>query len=58
MRKNPLGNNAAIIGSILEGSVTGGGVNSPARPRLLLTTAFGNTRVVEKLTGEQLPRIC
>ena len=63
MRKNPLGNNAAVIGSviggsILECSVTGGGVNSPARPRVLLTTAFGNTRVVEKLTGEQLPRIC
>ncbi|MBI5598690.1 MAG: hydrogenase expression/formation protein HypE [Deltaproteobacteria bacterium] len=48
MRKNPLGRNAAIIGYAAEGP----------KKKVILTTAMGNRRIVEKLSGEQLPRIC
>lgn len=48
MRKNPAGKNASIIGEVLE---------SPAG-RVLLKTRIGGTRMLEMLSGEQLPRIC
>jgi len=48
MRKVPTGNDAAIIGEVVEAG-TG---------RLALKTAIGGKRSVEMLAGEQLPRIC
>lgn len=48
MRKHPLGAGAARIGTVEE---------KPAG-KLLLETSIGNRRIVEKLSGEQLPRIC
>jgi hydrogenase expression/formation protein HypE len=48
MRAHPLGEKAAIIGSVTDdhpGFVT-------------MKTRIGGTRVVEMLSGEQLPRIC
>lgn len=48
MRRNPLGRDAQIIGTITEnnsGLVT-------------LRTPLGTTRVVDMLAGDQLPRIC
>jgi len=48
MRRHPLGREAAIIGT-----VTG------AHPGMVtMRTAFGTTRVVDMLAGDQLPRIC
>jgi hydrogenase expression/formation protein HypE len=48
MRAHPLGAGAARIGVV-----------SGERPGLVtLRTAFGTTRVVDMITGEQLPRIC
>lgn len=48
MRARPEGRGAAIIGRAVEG-----------HPGLVtLTTAFGGTRIVDMLVGEQLPRIC
>ncbi|MBI4669194.1 MAG: hydrogenase expression/formation protein HypE [Elusimicrobia bacterium] len=48
MRRNPLGKNAVVIGEIV-----------PERPGLvIMKTKIGGTRVVEMLSGEQLPRIC
>ncbi len=48
MRRHPLGAEAAIIGAVT------------ARDPGLVTmrTAFGTTRVVDMLAGDQLPRIC
>ncbi|MBT4888942.1 MAG: hydrogenase expression/formation protein HypE [Rhodospirillales bacterium] len=48
MRAHPLGSDAAIIGEVVEdehGFVT-------------METGFGGSRIVDWLTGEQLPRIC
>jgi hydrogenase expression/formation protein HypE len=48
MRAHPLGRDAAIIGEVTDrhaGMVT-------------MKTAFGTTRIVDMLTGDQLPRIC
>ena len=51
MRANPYGRDAAIIGRVVE--------PDPARgPKVLLRTAFGSTRILDMLVGEQLPRIC
>ncbi|MEN6604335.1 MAG: hydrogenase expression/formation protein HypE [Bryobacteraceae bacterium] len=48
MRKHPLGAQAALIGTVTE-----------AHPGMVaLRTAFGTTRVVDMLSGGQLPRIC
>lgn len=48
MRRHPLGAEAAVIGA-----VTG------RHPGLVaMRTAFGTTRIVEMLAGDQLPRIC
>ncbi len=48
MRAHPLGADAALIGHTVEDE-TG---------LVRMTTAFGGTRVVDWLSGEQLPRIC
>jgi hydrogenase expression/formation protein HypE len=48
MRVHPLGANAAIIGS----------VHDDAHHFVQMTTAFGGRRIVDWLSGEQLPRIC
>jgi len=48
MRAHPLGKNAAIIGEIIEDS----------HCFVQMQTGFGGTRVVDWLSGEQLPRIC
>jgi hydrogenase expression/formation protein HypE len=48
MRAHPLGTDAAIIGKVVE----------DAHRFVQMETAFGGRRVVDWLTGEQLPRIC
>ncbi|QOJ24506.1 MAG: hydrogenase expression/formation protein HypE [Gammaproteobacteria bacterium] len=48
MRAHPLGENAAIIGEIIEDS----------HYFVQMQTRFGGKRVVDWLSGEQLPRIC
>lgn len=48
MRQYPLGREACVIGEVVE-----------ANPGVVrLRTGLGGTRVVEMLSGEQLPRIC
>ena len=48
MQANPLGSGAAIIGEVVE----------DARCFVQMETAFGGRRMVDWLSGEQLPRIC
>ena len=48
IRSHEYGVNAEIIGDVLESK----------SPRVLLKTYSGGTRVVDMLTGDQLPRIC
>ena len=48
LRSNILGKDAKIIGEVIQG---GNG-------KLLLDTGFGSVRVIDKLSGAQLPRIC
>jgi hydrogenase expression/formation protein HypE len=48
MRAHPLGRNAAVIGEVIE----------DAHHFVQMDTRFGGRRVVDWLTGEQLPRIC
>lgn len=48
MRAHPDGTDARIIGEAHEDT----------RPRVVMRTAFGGSRVVDMLIGEQLPRIC
>jgi hydrogenase expression/formation protein HypE len=48
MRAHPLGRRAAIIGSVHE----------DPQHFVQMTTGFGGRRIVDWLTGEQLPRIC
>jgi hydrogenase expression/formation protein HypE len=48
MRRDPLGREAVVIGKVVAehpGSVT-------------MRTRIGGTRIVDMLSGEQLPRIC
>ena len=48
MRETDEGRDAAVIGTV-----------SDAYPgRLVMETAFGGKRILQKLTGAQLPRIC
>jgi hydrogenase expression/formation protein HypE len=47
VRKDPLGKDAAIIGHVTEGP-----------PVVKLKTVIGSTRIVDMISGEQLPRIC
>ncbi len=48
LRKHPLGEQACCIGT----------VNSDAAGTVTATTAIGSTRAIDRLSGEQLPRIC
>jgi hydrogenase expression/formation protein HypE len=48
LRRDPLGENAAIIGRIVAGP--------PGR--VVMRTVLGGRRIVDMLVGEQLPRIC
>lgn len=48
LRAHPLGARAALVGSVIE----------DAQHFVQMTTAFGGRRIVDWLTGEQLPRIC
>ena len=48
MRAHPLGRQAAIIGELVE--------EHPGR--VVLRSSIGGTRIVDLLSGEQLPRIC
>ncbi|MFA9461587.1 hydrogenase expression/formation protein HypE [Thiohalorhabdus methylotrophus] len=48
MRAHPLGRASAIIGEVADSD----------RPLVEMETAFGGTRLVDWLHGEQLPRIC
>lgn len=48
MRALPEGDGAAVIGTAVEGM--------PGR--VVMRTAFGGSRLVDMLSGEQLPRIC
>jgi hydrogenase expression/formation protein HypE len=50
MRKDEVGKNATIIGEVNVDNRKGG--------MLFLKTKIGGTRIVEMLSGEQLPRIC
>lgn len=51
MKKNPYGKDAALIGEVCQAKEERG-------PKVLLRTAFGSTRILDMLVGEQLPRIC
>ena len=51
MRASRYGENAAIIGEVCEPACEGGHT-------VRLKTAFGSTRILDMLVGEQLPRIC
>jgi len=48
MQSAPYGADAAVIGEVVEG----------AAGRVSLRNAFGATRIMDTLVGEQLPRIC
>lgn len=48
MREHPLGRDAAIIGAITD--------QHPGR--LVIETEYGTARIVDMLSGDQLPRIC
>jgi hydrogenase expression/formation protein HypE len=48
MKKNPLGKEASIIGEITSQNIG----------RVILETVIGGTRIIDRLTGNQLPRIC
>lgn len=48
MRTHPLGEKAAIIGEVIEDS----------HCFVQMQTRFGGKRIVDWLSGEQLPRIC
>ncbi len=51
MRQSSYGEEAALIGQVRA-------VEEGNNPRVLLRTAFGSTRILDMLVGEQLPRIC
>ncbi len=51
-RANKYGKDAAIIGEIVEPK------SSEIGPKVYLKTAFGSSRILDMLVGEQLPRIC
>jgi len=48
MKSHPLGQHAAVIGE----------VTSDHPGFVMMKTRIGGTRVVDMLSGEQLPRIC
>ncbi|HMK61619.1 MAG TPA: hydrogenase expression/formation protein HypE [Dissulfurispiraceae bacterium] len=51
MRTHPLGAGTAVIGEVGEADPKRNGM-------VLLKTAIGGTRIIDMLSGEQLPRIC
>ena len=48
MRETPEGRDAAVIGEVTE----------KYAGKLVMNTAFGGKRILQKLSGAQLPRIC
>jgi hydrogenase expression/formation protein HypE len=56
MRQSPYGTQAARIGQVLDG--TRDSTTSLENSRAYLQTAFGSLRLLDMLSGEQLPRIC
>lgn len=52
MRKHALGRNAAVIGCVTRRC------RNSDTPQVLLHTSIGSTRIIDMLSGEQLPRIC
>jgi hydrogenase expression/formation protein HypE len=48
MRAHPLGRDACVIGDVVADD----------QYFVQMTTSFGGGRIVDWLTGEQLPRIC
>jgi hydrogenase expression/formation protein HypE len=48
MRSHPLATSAAVLGAVAEED----------DGKVFLSTAAGGNRVLDMLTGEQLPRIC
>lgn len=52
MRRDPLGADAAIIG------VVGDAIGHRRAGTVTMKSAFGSTRIVDLLAGDQLPRIC
>ncbi len=48
MRNHPLGRESKIIGKVIE----------KGKPLVTLKTLIGSTRIVDMISGEQLPRIC
>jgi hydrogenase expression/formation protein HypE len=48
MRAHPTGSNSQIIGEVVADPVG----------FVLLKTAFGSDRILDRLVGDQLPRIC
>lgn len=48
MKQHPLGANSAVIGKLVA--------DHPSMVRM--TTSIGSSRIIDMLTGEQLPRIC
>lgn len=55
MRNSRYGEDAAIIGEVGEAI----DIEKDGRsPKVYLRTAFGSTRILDMLVGEQLPRIC
>ena len=53
IKKDEFGQNACIIGEVLSEN---SGHEKPGK--VYMETLIGGTRVVDMLTGEQLPRIC
>lgn len=51
MKANRYGADAAVIGEVVAADPERG-------PKVFLRTAFGSTRILDMLVGEQLPRIC
>ncbi|MFH1729458.1 MAG: hydrogenase expression/formation protein HypE [Pseudomonadota bacterium] len=49
LKKHPYGEHAAIIGNVIK---------TEDKPRVFLNTTFGGKRIVQMLSGVQLPRIC
>jgi hydrogenase expression/formation protein HypE len=48
MKQHPLGSNSAVIGKLVA--------DHPSMVRMI--TSIGSSRIIDMLTGEQLPRIC
>jgi hydrogenase expression/formation protein HypE len=50
LRSQPVSAGAERIGTVLSGSA--------ASPRVILRSQIGTRRILDRLSGEQLPRIC